>query len=288
MTDAKAVLEGHAIHDGLLADVALRVAGDEDSIYVDLGDDDWSMVQITSHGWAVKPHGGKLFRRTPGMLALPHPIAGGGLDDLRDFVRTDDEGFGLECAFLLNALRAHGPYPILMLGGEQGSAKTTTARILRALIDPNRASVRAECRDERDLAISANNAHLLAFDNLSHLSPQMSDALCRLATGGGFTTRMLYTDQEEVIFDAKRPVIITSIVDVASRPDLLDRALVVRHAPIPEHERKEEQALWQQFGEAHPRLLGALYDAASAALRNLRRRRTANHCDGLSQLAGAH
>ncbi len=80
----------------------------------------------------------------------------------------------------------------------------------------------------------------------------MSDALCRLATGGGFTTRTLYTDQEETIFDAKRPVIITSIVDIASRPDLLDRSLVVRLLPIPDSQRKEEQTLWVEFELARP------------------------------------
>jgi len=278
IADARAVLEGLAIHDRPLVDVSLRVAGDDDAVNLDLGDDDWTMVHITREGWSEGPHGETLFRRAPGMLALPRPVPNGSLEEVREFVRSDDEGFALELAFLLNALRPHGPYPILMLGGEQGSAKTSTARVLRALVDPNRAPVRAECRDERDLAISANNGHVLAFDNLSHLSPQMSDALCRLATGGGYTTRTLYTDQDETIFDAKRPVIITSIVDVASRPDLLDRSLVVRLLPIKQFERKEEQALMREFEAARPRLLGALLDAVSVALRNLpETRRTAVH-----------
>ncbi len=120
MNDARAVLEGQAIHDGPLVDIALRVAGDEESIDLDLGDDGWRMVHITRDGWSVTSHGDRLFRRTPGMLALPTPVRGGTLDELREFVRTEDEGFALECAFLVNAVRPPWAVLILTLGAGQG------------------------------------------------------------------------------------------------------------------------------------------------------------------------
>ena len=270
LADARLVLEGRAQHVGRLVDVALRVAGDDDSIDVDLGDVRWRMVHITRDGWSIKPHGERLFRRAPGMLALPDPISGGSLDELRQFVSVDDANFTLIAAFLVNAIRPRGPYPILPLTGEQGSAKTTTARILRRLVDPNKADVRAEPRDNRDLIIAANNGHIIALDNVSHLTGQFSDALCRLSTGGGFATRTLYSDDEETIFSVMRPQILTSIGDVANRPDLLDRSLAVRLQPIPESERRTEEELRQGFDAAHPRLFGALLDAASVALRNVR------------------
>lgn len=270
LADARTVLEGRAQHAGRLVDVALRIAGGEDVIDVDLGDDRWRMVHITRDGWSVMPHGDRIFRRAPGMLALPDPVRGGSLAELREFIRVDDDNFALIAAFLVNALRHRGPYPILPLTGEQGSAKTTTARTLRRLVDPNRADVRAEPRDNRDLMIAANNGHMIALDNLSHLSTQLSDALCRLSTGGGFATRTLYSDDEETIFYGQRPLILTSIADVASRPDLLDRCLSVRLQPIPECERRTEEELWTLFEVARPRLFGALLDAVSAALRNVR------------------
>ena len=87
------------------------------------------------------------------------------------------DDFILVAAWLLAALRHGGPYPVLAISGEQGSAKTVLSKIVRSLIDPNAAPVRAAPREERDLFIAANNGHTLAFDNLSDLSPWMSDAL---------------------------------------------------------------------------------------------------------------
>jgi hypothetical protein len=168
----------------------------------------------------------------------------------------------------LSAYRPGGPYPVLIEHGEQGSAKTTTARILRELVDPSTAPVRSEPRDARDLMIAATNGWLICYDNLSHLQPWLSDALCRLSTGGGFSTRELYTDQDEVIFDAKWPSLLTGIEELATRGDLLDRSIIVYLPRIPEEKRQLEEELMREFYKARPRILGALLDAVSAALRN--------------------
>jgi hypothetical protein len=62
--------------------------------------------------------------------------------------------------------RDRGPYPIIVLSGEQGSAKSTLSAILRAVLDPNSAPLRALPREDRDLFIAAGNGHVLAFDNV--------------------------------------------------------------------------------------------------------------------------
>jgi hypothetical protein len=170
-------------------------------------------------------------------------------------------------AFLLGMLRPDGSFPVLALHGEQASAKSTTAAILRSIVDPHEAAIRADPRDPRDLAVAAKNSWVLAFDNLSSLPVWISDALCRLSTGGAFATRANYTDDEEVLFSARRPVILNGINELASRGDLLSRAVVLTlprvQKPVP------EQALWKQFNEARPRILGALLDAVSCALERL-------------------
>jgi hypothetical protein len=124
-------------------------------------------------------------------------------------------------------------------------------------------------REERDLFIAANNGHVLAFDNLSALPPWLSDTLCRLASGGSFAVRQLYTDQDEVLFDAARPIILNGIEDVVSRPDLADRALFLTLPWLSAARRGPEQSLWQDFELACPHLLGALLDAVSHGLRAL-------------------
>jgi hypothetical protein len=133
------------------------------------------------------------------------------------------------------------------------------------------APVRALPRDERELFIAASNGHVLAFDNLSGLPPWLSDTLCRLASGGAFSTRRLFTDQDEIFFSAARPIILNGIEDIITRPDLADRAIVLMLAPIAERHRRPEHALWREFELARPYILGALLDAAAHGLRMLPR-----------------
>jgi hypothetical protein len=159
----------------------------------------------------------------------------------------------------------------LAISGEQGTTKTTLSKMLRGLVDPNTAPVRALPRDERELFIAANNGHVLAFDNISRLRPWLSDALCRLASGGGFAVRQLYTDQDEVLFDAARPVILNGIEEVVTRPDLADRAIFLTLPPVADARRQSERELWRQFEFARPRILGALLDLVVHGLRALPR-----------------
>jgi hypothetical protein len=168
--------------------------------------------------------------------------------------------------WLVGAFHPRGPYPVLILHGEQGSAKSTTARMLRSLVDPSLAPGRSQPREPRDLMIAATHGWVCAFDNLSSLPDWFSDGLCRLSTGGGFSTRSLYTDDEEIIFEAKRPVILNGIEELATRSDLLDRALVVELPRIKDEQRLSEDGLCAAFERERPRLLGALLDAVSGAL----------------------
>jgi hypothetical protein len=174
------------------------------------------------------------------MLPLPVPERGGLVEALRSFPNFSNQtDFVLVVAWLLAALRSGGPYPLLAISGEQGSAKTVLSKLLRALVDPNVAAVRALPREKRELMIS-NNGHVLAFDNLSGLSPWLSDALCRVASGGSFAVRRLYTDDEEVLFKVARPTLLNGIEDVIGRADLADRAIFVTLGPIDEEQRRSE------------------------------------------------
>src|SRR5437773_2666569 len=119
--------------------------------------------------------------------------------------------------------------------------------------------------------IAGNNGYVLAFDNLSGLPNWLSDALCRLASGGSFAVRQLYTDDEEVLFEAARPILLNGIENVVSRPDLGDRTIFLTLPPIEEAQRRLESELWREFEIVRPRILGALLDAAVHGLRTLSR-----------------
>lgn len=269
MTDVIQTLTGKARFDSPQTEVFLRVAEKDDAIYVDLCDETWRVVEITKDGWRVLNNSPVKFRRTKGMLALPEPLPGGNLTRLRNFINVCESDFVLVLAWLVGCFCYNKPYPVLILHGEQGSAKSTTSRTLRRLVDPNKADLREKPKENRDLMIAANNGYVVAYDNLSSLSPELSDSMCRLATGGGFSTRELYSNDEETIFDVVRPLILNGIEETVSRSDLLDRALIIECPRITEQSRKTEAECKSSFASEHGKLLGALFDAVSCAIREL-------------------
>lgn len=264
--DAVENLCGTAVFAGQERTVHVRVAAHDGAIYLDLADEAWRAVEVTARGWRVVDRPPVMFRRRAGMQPLPNPERGGRLPELRRFLNVTDEDWPLIAGWLAAAVTPFGPYPLLALQGRQGSAKTTAMRMLRRLIDPNRVDEREKPGDVRDLMIAATAGHVVSFDNLSGLPEWLSDALSRLATGAGFATRQLYSDDEEAIFAACSPVVANGIDDVATRPDLLDRSIVVALEPIADRDRIPERELWPAYDAARPRILGALLDVVACGL----------------------
>ena len=267
VTNAVNTLDHKAL-DGETRIVGVRRIHHDGKIYLDLADVAWTVLEIDSEGWRLCPDPPVRFLRKNGMLPLPMPEAGGNIDALRELLNApDDNAWILIKAFLLSTFNGDMPLPILAVNGEQGSAKSTLCRMLRMLIDPNKAPLRTFPKDEQDLTISAKNNLILAFDNLSGLPPAMTDALCRISTGSGYATRTLYSNSEETIFAGKRSIIINGIEDLTGRADLLDRCITIQLPAIPDDKRKNEADLWVEFERRRPQLLGALLDSVSAALK---------------------
>ena len=273
LRDALDVLMGRALFEGSECPVYVRVAGDGNDSYLDLGDPLWQAVRITASGWGIVADPPVRFRRPKGLLRLPVPVRGGTVDQLRPFVnvRDDDQDnqWRLFIGCLIAAFRPIGPYPILALNGEHGSAKSTSAKIHRRLVDPNKSVTRAAPRDERDLAIAATNGAVISLDNLSTVSDWLSDTLCRVSTGLGFSTRTLYENDEETLFDACRPIVINGIGVLGTRSDLLDRTIELELPRIPDDRRQDEAQFWAAFDREQPTILGALLDAVSGAIGQL-------------------
>ncbi len=228
------------------------------------------MVEVTGEGWQVIAAPPVKFIRGPAMLALPEPAAGASIDALRNFINVASEhNFNLLVGFFIGVLRPIGTYPILCFACEPRTGKTMIARMLSGLVDPRRAALRSLPKDLRDLAIAAFNGHLLLFDNISHLSEGLADALCRLSSGTGFATRTLHRDRDETIFDGATPIVMNGIPRVAAtRADLADRALTITLEPIAPEAGRSENALLADFEAARPEILGAILTAVSSALRN--------------------
>ncbi|MBX3400817.1 MAG: hypothetical protein KF873_18940 [Gemmataceae bacterium] len=268
LADAVHTATGLALHGGDQHDVFVRIAGSGGRLYLDLGNRRWEAVEIDAAGWRVVSKMPVKFRRPNGQLHLPHPARGGSIEELRPFVPVASEkDFVLLVAFLVAALRPVGPYPVLVLTGRQGAGKSTLSRVVRDLLDPNDVALRQVPRSEQDFAIEAAGNSLVVFDNLSSMPSWLSDAICRLATGGGYAARTLYTDADQTILKFCRPAVLNGITDLATRGDLLERSILVELAGV--QKRKDEAEFWQEFEAAKPRVLGALLDGVATALANL-------------------
>ncbi len=267
---ALGLLEAQAIERGPEESIFTRLAERGQDLYLDLSNEEGEVIRVGPEGWEVTRNPPVHFLRPMHQRPLPRPEKGGSLDDLREFLNiSEDTDFHLVCAWLLGALHPKGPYPILCLEGGQGSAKSTTARLLRGVIDPRKGGLRGFPKDLKDMAVAAPRTHILAFDNLSGVSDFISDWLCTVSTGGSQGSRKLFTDADEEVLEYCKPVILTGITSLVGRPDLAERCIILTLPPLREDARCNEEDFWAAFAQAHPKILGALLDAVSAALKNV-------------------
>jgi hypothetical protein len=246
-----------------------RVAAHDGCLYLDLCRDDGKAVRISADGWTVMDNSPVVFLRKKDMGELPIPQKGGTIDELRRFVNVSDADFNLYVAWLLDALKGRKPYSILVVNGEQGIGKSTFSVLTGELLDPcKEAKTKSLPKDLRDLAVLASNRHLLAFDNISWLSEEMSDALCRLATGSGMVLRSLYSNAEEQIFGGASPLLLNGIPEIGDRSDFLGRTVKITLRAIPEGQRLDEKSLFASFFARRPFLLGALCSLLANGLKN--------------------
>ena len=269
LEDGIRVLEARAAYDGPMYQPFLRVGEHNGKLYVDLCDKLWRAVEIGPHGWKIVKKAPVKLIRTPSMRPFPQPEDGSMIEELRNFLNVSDDEFKVVVGWVVSTFRPVGPYPLLVAAGEQGSGKSVFSRMMILLTDPCAAPLRSLPREERDLIVAAMNGRVIGFDNVSTLEPWLADALCRLATGGGFAARRLHTDREMITFEGQRPVLLNGIPLLTGRPDLADRSVTVRLRTLEPESRNREDSLWAYFDTARPRILGAIFTAVSAAVRNI-------------------
>ncbi len=176
--------------------------------------------------------------------------------------------------WLVSAMMPQAPTPVLMLGGQQGSGKTTAGRMVGGVIDPQDGMKPAPVpqgvpRSVQDWTLTASASWVVLLDNLSNISPWFSDKLCTTVTGDAFPRRRLYSDSDIVLTTIRRPVIMTSIDAGLLRGDLGSRLLLVELEPIPAASRLTESQMWTEFGQVVNGVRGALFDLVSTVLKRL-------------------
>lgn len=263
--EALGTLAGLGRFRGEFLPIHLRTAGAEGEYFLDLAAPGSSRaVRIRAGAWEIVDSPSVMFVRPESMQPLPDPVPGGSIDALWRVANIPSGSRLLALAWLVECLRPDTPYPVAELLGEQGSGKSGTQTALRGLFDPNACNLRGAPKSVEDIFVSAGACPVLSYENVSHLPAPMQDALCVLATGGGYAKRKLYSDSEESIISVKRPIILNGISACVTAQDLVDRTITIETPIITE--RLEVTELWREYDAERPRLLGALLDIAARAL----------------------
>ena len=261
------LLESRAMNEVNEVLVERRCATVDHCIYYDLKDDSCNVVKVSRDGWEIIKDPPVIFARTKTMYRQVTPERNGNLDILDKWFRYKDENhLILQKVILVASLIPNIARPIQVLHGEKGSSKTSTMKLVRDIIDPAIVPVVSIPKTIDDLAVYISKNYVPCFDNIDTISNQVSDLLCIAVTGGGHTKRKLYTDDEEQVMFFQRFIVLNGINVVATRPDLLDRCILLELERIPPNERKEEKVLREEFEKDKPIILGAIFETLSKAM----------------------
>ncbi|MFJ4057776.1 ATP-binding protein [Streptomyces albogriseolus] len=245
--------------------VHIRVApGFDGATWLDLGRADGRSVRIHPSGWEVTVPDPRevCWRRTQLTGELPVPVKdtdGKGIDALLrlcNFATAETECLAL--AWLIGCLEPSVPVPAPFLTGPQGAGKSTGGRMLVRVIEGMSGDLRRAPKDEENLIAAVAAGWVTALDNLSHMTPDLSDAMCCIVTGAENVKRALFTDGDVFRARYRRPLLLTGIDVGVIRPDLAERLLPLRlERP---RVRRTEAELWAEYGDVLPLILGSLLD----------------------------
>ena len=263
-----ATLDGYATRFGSPEyEIDTRVARRGETIYVDMANEKGEVIAVTKDGWKIQTGSPVRFRRPKGMLPLPYPVDGGSLEEIKTVTNIVDDQFILVKAWLIGTLNPVGSYPVLVFVSPGGRVKSRTCARLKKVIDPaftELESLPTKKESDDALIIAALDNLAISFDNVSYISPEMSDRLCKISSGAGFRRRKFYTNAESVQFVLKKPMIINGINESVTKGDLLDRSIFIE-SPLPTFKATADAE--SEFTEMHPKLLGALLNYAVAGLK---------------------
>jgi hypothetical protein len=259
-------LEAHATFGQLEHSLEVSIVRIGDTIWYDLGR---KAVRITNKKWSVVKKPPIIFRRPPHQQAQVTPKHGGDTKTLLKFVNVSNEPDQILylCWLLSTYIIPNLPRPILILHGMQGAGKSFQMQNAKTLIDHSLLDMGiSQPKNEEDFVLSACYNYLLFYDNVSAIPDWLSDLLCKAVTGGGFLTRKLYSNNEVFVYSFMRAIIINGINQVATRPDLLDRSIVMQLERISPDKRKEFGVIKAEFEKAKPQILGGIFDTVVQAM----------------------
>jgi hypothetical protein len=277
--NAAAHLEAIGMAKGRRVSAALRATRVQDgsAIVIDLGDDSGLVAHVNANGWRVcdprdLPCPPPVFRRSIGYHTLPHPVAGGQLDELWKILRISRPDVqALAGGWLVGAYFSDVARPGPWLTGPPGSGKTTAGGALGRLIDGlNWLDGKMDRSDERNNIIRAVKCYVPSFDNMTSVTGDQSDWICTLVTGHRDMFRRMRTNFDDISMDYRRTFMATGLsLPYGLAADALERIIEIPLDPIQKHIQVSDEQIRREMDAARPRLLGAVLDHVAAVLRQL-------------------
>ncbi len=243
-----------------------RVAQFDNALWYNFSNSNWSAVKITDDDWEIIDNPPILFKRFRHQKQQLQPNTDGDIRRILQYINLQDDHTMFLC-WLVSCFVPNIPHAMPIFFGEKGAAKTTACTLLKKLIDPSALETLTIPKSSRTLALNLQEHWFLPFDNISRIDIETSDTLCRAITGGGIQQRKLFTDADDYIFTFQKCLALNGINNVANRPDLLDRAILIELCRIDENNRRELSELMADFEKDLPYILGGIFDMLSKAMK---------------------
>jgi hypothetical protein len=277
VADVISIVESEIISTGIVYELHLRVAEHDDCFWYDLADTSWRAIKIDKKGWSIVSNPPILFRRTAHMKEQVEPIKGGDIKRLFDFVNIPPK---FQLLLLINIMVCFIPnldYPINVFWGKPGTGKSTIGQILQSLVDPSKVDTLSFPSTDKEMIQIMSKYHLMVFDNISRITTQISDILCRASTGGAFASRELYKNDDEIIRELHQPVVLNGLYQLGVANDLISRSMYFELEEISSNKMKPKNQFLKRFEQEKPYILGRMFDCVSSAIKNKQAIKIADH-----------
>lgn len=276
IADINEFLHAYAEDKGEYRFVSTRIAQLENGngFVIDLCDGKHTHLYVYPGSYELKRDGSDvLFQRSPTMRELPCPTQEGNYKKLDRYLNLSAPEKVILRGYLTYTL-AHAKssttnYVILVIQGDQGTGKSYLNKIIKLLIDPSSVIIMALPRNEKDLAIAAQNNHVICLDNIRNIKTWLSDLFCMTSTGGMSVSRQLYKDTDQTILNLHVALILNGIHDFIDQPDLAERVLCMRMKPLGANTRISEAEMTQQFMDDYPEIFTGLIELTANILEEL-------------------
>lgn len=248
---------------------AYRCAYQEGKIYYNLADLEQTVICIDENGYRVIAESPVPFIKKQNMSEQVLPEESDiSLKKLGTrywkFATAEDKI--MHWVLLISRFIAEGSQPLIYYFGDRGSAKSTSMKLDKAIVDPSEIDIKVLPKSIPDVIAPVTNQYMVCFDNVSQISDELSNIFCVVATHGYYPKRRLYSNNEECAIKLNARVSFSGITNLSTKPDLIDRMVCIKLNRIDSENRRTETEIMENFKKDLPYILDGIFMTLSKAI----------------------